>query len=157
MGDRMKKTVKFLSVLTVVSLLLSLSVFFASAKTITYRKGDADGDSKITVLDATTIQKKLASLIPDPDGMISLRGEIGGDTLDVTDATYIQKYLANITTDITDIGVTVTKEIADPTEPQTEPQTEPPTEPQTEAPTQPSTQAATYPYDEYELPFIPTR
>ncbi|MBQ3416838.1 MAG: dockerin type I repeat-containing protein [Ruminococcus sp.] len=141
----MKKTVKIISIITVVSLLLCMSVFFASAKTITYIKGDADGDGTISVLDATTIQKTLASLIMDTDGMITIRGEVGGDTLDITDATYIQKYLAHIDTAVKDINTEVSIEIEDPTEPATEPATEAPT------------QDSTYPYDEYELPFIPSR
>lgn len=143
----MKKTVRLISVLTIAAMLLSLCTIFASAKTVTYMKGDADGDNKITVLDATTIQKSLASLIPDPDGMIAIRGEIAGDKLDITDATYIQKYLAQINIEFMDvIGTEVSIEIEDPTEAVTE-------APSTEAPTQ----DATYPYDEYELPYIPSR
>lgn len=141
----MKKTVKIISIITVISLLLCMSVLFASAKTVTFIKGDADGDGMISVLDATTIQKKLASLIPDPDGMIAIRGELGGDVLDITDATYIQKYLAHIDIAVKDIDTVVSMEVADPTQPATQ------------QPTQAPTQGSTNPYDEYELPFIPSR
>lgn len=58
--------------------------------------GDADNDGKITVLDATTIQKKLANLIKDDDGRIAKCGDVTHDILDITDATFIQKYLAHI-------------------------------------------------------------
>ena len=136
-----KSIIRILCILTVISLLMCMSVFFASAKMITYLKGDADGDNSISILDATVIQKTLASIIFDTDGMISLRGEIGGDGLDITDATYIQKYLAQIPVDVDDIGMEKTVEIQDSTEP----------------PTTPPTENSTYPYDEYELPFIPSK
>ena len=61
-----------------------------------YKRGDADGDGSISVLDATKIQKVLASLEKDTDGMISYRGDVTGDGLDILDATAIQKYLAGI-------------------------------------------------------------
>ena len=58
-----------------------------------YLFGDADGDSKITILDATKIQRLLAALITDDDGRIAIRGNIAGDDLDILDATLIQRYL----------------------------------------------------------------
>lgn len=137
----MKKAIKFISILTVIAMLLCMSVFFASARTVTYLKGDADGDNSISILDATTIQKTLASLIFDTDGMIALRGEVGGDTLDITDATYIQKYLAQIPTDVQDIDTIVSVEIPDPTEPAT----------------QPPTEEETYSSGNYQLPFLPSK
>ncbi|MBQ3417133.1 MAG: hypothetical protein IJH32_04790 [Ruminococcus sp.] len=62
----------------------------------TYLVGDADGDGDISVLDATAIQKHLASLMTYDK--IEIRGKviIEDDPLNVTDATVIQKYLANI-------------------------------------------------------------
>ena len=60
-----------------------------------YLIGDADGDSEITVLDATTIQRVLAEIITDEDGGVALRGDSNGDGLDITDATAIQRYLAD--------------------------------------------------------------
>ena len=61
-----------------------------------YIVGDADHDGKITVLDATAIQKCLAVLISDDDGWIHMAGSVDGLTLNVTHATYVQKYLASI-------------------------------------------------------------
>lgn len=58
--------------------------------------GDADNDGKISILDATTIQKRLANIITDETGRIKLCGDITADVLDITDATQIQKYLAHI-------------------------------------------------------------
>ena len=58
--------------------------------------GDADNDGVISVLDATTIQKKLANLIADSTGRIAYCGDVTKDILDITDATYIQKYLAHM-------------------------------------------------------------
>lgn len=57
--------------------------------------GDVDGDGKVTILDATAIQKKLAS-IP-----VSKFNEVAADVdndkkVTVIDATYIQKYLASM-------------------------------------------------------------
>ena len=59
-----------------------------------YYKGDADDDYVITVIDATLIQKKLASIVDDPDGVIVRNGDVTGDGLDIIDATQIQKKLA---------------------------------------------------------------
>lgn len=156
----MKKSVKLISILTITAILLCMTVLFVSAKTVTYLKGDADGDGTISVLDATTIQKTLASLIIDYDGMIALRGEVGGDSLDITDATYIQKYLAHLKIDIDDINKWISIEV-DPTEAteetasevETQAATEPSTEPPTQAPTDPPVLST----EEYELPFIPSR
>ena len=61
-----------------------------------YKRGDADGDGEISVLDATVIQKVLASVIRDEHGYIAYRGDVTGDGLDITDATAIQKYLASL-------------------------------------------------------------
>ena len=58
--------------------------------------GDADGDGKISILDATKIQRLLADLITDPDGMIALRGDCSENGLDILDATKIQRRLADL-------------------------------------------------------------
>ena len=57
--------------------------------------GDADGDGVVTVLDATTIQKKLASIsVPI---YIEVAADVDGDkVVNVLDATYIQKHLAHM-------------------------------------------------------------
>ena len=62
----------------------------------TYFKGDADGDRKVTIIDATRIQMLLADIaVADPDG-IRLRGDVNGGGLDILDATAIQRFLADM-------------------------------------------------------------
>lgn len=61
-----------------------------------YVQGDANGDGKISVADATTIQKYVASIIELND-IQKAAGEVTGDNrLTVGDATKIQKYIAGI-------------------------------------------------------------
>ena len=62
----------------------------------TYICGDADGDGEVTIIDATRIQRILADLDPDEDGMGSLRGDVNSDGLDIMDATKIQRYLVDL-------------------------------------------------------------
>lgn len=65
-----------------------------------YSYGDANGDGKISVADATTVQKYVASMIDLPD-VQKAAGEVTGDNkLSVTDATKIQKYVAGIVKDL---------------------------------------------------------
>ncbi len=62
----------------------------------TYMIGDADGNSKINIKDATLIQKHLAKLITLSDIEI-VAGDANEDgKLNVKDATEIQKHLANL-------------------------------------------------------------
>ena len=60
--------------------------------------GDADGDGKVTVIDATYIQKKLAS-IKTPTKFFEKEADVNasGNT-DILDATWIQRKLASIAT-----------------------------------------------------------
>ena len=61
-----------------------------------YILGDADGDGKVSVLDATVIQKRLAT-VPVPDTFNEKAACVDGiPTLHIIDATYIQKWLASI-------------------------------------------------------------
>ncbi len=61
-----------------------------------YIKGDVNGDGRVTVSDATLIQKSIASLA-QLDGRQIAAAEITGDrVVSVTDATRIQKYLAGV-------------------------------------------------------------
>lgn len=78
---------------------------------ITYIAGDSDGDGLVTVLDATKIQRVLASLESDEDEMVHLRGNVSGGGLSVIDATNIQRYLATIPVSVP-IGVEVTVEVS---------------------------------------------
>ena len=56
--------------------------------------GDADMDGKITILDATRIQRYLADFVTDDD-IDSEAADISGNGIDILDATYIQRYLAD--------------------------------------------------------------
>ncbi len=61
-----------------------------------YVLGDSDEDGSVSVLDATTIQRLLASLIADDDGKIAVRGNVDQDELlSIMDATLIQRYIAS--------------------------------------------------------------
>lgn len=58
--------------------------------------GDADGDGKLSVKDATAVQKYLAKMI-DLKRQAQLVADVDGNSkLSISDATDIQKYLANI-------------------------------------------------------------
>ena len=61
-----------------------------------YAHGDANSDGKVSVADATAIQKFLAG-ISDFSEVQKAAGEVTGDNkLSVNDATKIQKYLAGL-------------------------------------------------------------
>ena len=77
--------------------------------------GDADNDGEISVLDATTIQRLLASIITDDDGMIALLGDSDGDGLNILDATNIQRYLAGFENAANSVGVRFKPQEDDPT------------------------------------------
>ena len=63
-----------------------------------YLVGDADGDGKVTILDATRIQRWLAGLATD-DEIDALAGDADGDEkITVLDATSIQRWLASMET-----------------------------------------------------------
>ena len=112
-------------------LLLSLAVLILSAVILSFSAGavilgDVDGDGIVTVLDATMIQKHLASIITlsaeqKQAGMVE-----NGDTLSVLDATLIQKKLASLV----DHFPVQDKPIEAPS---TQAPTQPPTQPATEA------------------------
>ena len=57
--------------------------------------GDADGDGSVTILDATTIQRYLASLSVS-DTFNYAAACVSGNELSIIDATYIQRYLASM-------------------------------------------------------------
>lgn len=59
--------------------------------------GDADGDGVITILDATVIQRYLASFAVKNPEIVEERGDISGNGLDIIDATLIQRHLAGFT------------------------------------------------------------
>ncbi|MBQ3417048.1 MAG: CotH kinase family protein [Ruminococcus sp.] len=101
--------------------------------------GDADGDNTLSILDATAIQKRLASL------QVSSYDEEAADadedeTVTVLDATHIQKYIALLPANPR-VGKRL--EYQEPSEPATEPETEPSTVPTDEPMSQPASQPAT--------------
>ncbi len=61
-----------------------------------YYRGDTDGDGKITVMDATMIQRMLASYEDENPNYVKmgLRAQVTGNKLTIMDATAIQRYLA---------------------------------------------------------------
>lgn len=61
-----------------------------------YLCGDSDGNGKVDILDVTLIQRVIANVQSDDDGMIALRSSLSGDTFDITDATYLQRYIAQM-------------------------------------------------------------
>ena len=75
---------------------------------VTFLLGDADGDGAITIMDATKIQRVIAELVDDADGLIALRGDCDGMGLDIMDATKIQRHIADLYV-AEPVGTTVTK------------------------------------------------
>ena len=63
-----------------------------------YLNGDADGNGIVDIFDVTVLQRVLARIIDDPDGLIALRGCITGETLSSIDVTVIQRFLAHMET-----------------------------------------------------------
>lgn len=88
-------------------ILLSAAAFSAAADT-TYIRGDAQGDGSVTVLDATTVQKKLADL--PVYSFNEKAADVDGNGLDINDATNIQRYVA-LFDDPYEIGKTVTEAV----------------------------------------------
>lgn len=80
----------------------SFAVEYAAVKGIqyvstdnAYMVGDADNDGVISIGDVTQIQRVLAELDDDADGMIAKRGAITDVTMSIFDATKIQRWLAH--------------------------------------------------------------
>lgn len=81
---------KCFCVLLIIAVLYSAVIPIAAESG--YKRGDADGDGNVTILDATVIQRKLADL-----HVVSFNekaADVDGDGLNITDATKIQRYLA---------------------------------------------------------------
>lgn len=93
----MKTTSKiFLSTLLIAMLLLT-SVLSATAEPAAYMIGDADGDNAVSVLDATVIQRVVAS-IDVADFNESAADADGDGAVNILDATAIQRNLADLPT-----------------------------------------------------------
>lgn len=97
----MKK--KLISILTMCVLVLSLAAVsmvgtFAAENESEPTKifGDADSDGIITIVDATTVQKYIVSLI-DPTAVDQQIADVDGDGIvTIMDATAIQKYIVGL-------------------------------------------------------------
>ena len=57
-------------------------------------RGDSDGDGRVTIIDATVIQRVLVGL--PVASFNEICSDVDGNGLDITDATKIQRYLADI-------------------------------------------------------------
>ena len=60
----------------------------------TFILGDADGDGIVTIMDATRIQRVLADLVEDTNGLIALRAA-NGEALSIMHATRVQRWLVD--------------------------------------------------------------
>lgn len=74
----------------------------------TFILGDTDGDEDITIRDATIIQRILVEMIDDTDGIMSLRGDVSQDGLDIDDVTMIQRFLVGLSSGYS-IGEEITR------------------------------------------------
>lgn len=103
--------------LFVICLLIAVGMILPVSAESSYVRGDADGDGKVTILDATAIQRNLAAL--PVKSFNEKAADVDGDGLTILDATAIQRYLAGFeNTHSIDKVVTV----PDPTTPPTSPQ-----------------------------------
>ena len=118
----MKKRIT--AILLTAAMLLGVFATMLGAQALMF--GDVDGDGDITVLDATAIQRRLASLSTEAFNEAAADTDGDGDVT-ILDATLIQRYLAGLINEF----------------PATEKPTEAPTVAPTVAPTQPPTQAPT--------------
>ena len=73
--------------------------------------GDADNDGVVSISDVTLIQRILAELEQDDDGMIELRVTNGEEKLNIFNATEIQRYLARLPIERT-IDIPIIKSLA---------------------------------------------
>lgn len=90
------KVKRLLSLILCMAILLSIGIFQVSAEDVdtqTYLLGDADGDGEVSVLDATRIQRYLASLIDETQIDIDA-ADVDSNGIDIIDATQIQRWLA---------------------------------------------------------------
>ncbi len=144
MKQHKKKTAIFLSLLLAIGMVIptlsagaaqSGSAESASAALIL---GDADLDGKVTILDATRIQRHLADLTEITGDALKAADADQDGNITILDATVIQRWL---------VGYEVSTPIGEPLENSdpTEPVTEAPTEPETEVSTEPVTEEPTTP------------
>ena len=119
----MKTFIRISAIVMALALMCALAASF-SAYSFEGLMGDADNDGKVTVMDATCIQRTLAGLCEDADGMTELLGDTNSDGLNIMDATRIQRWLADFAVDHP-VGVYCTFELPDPTQAPTQAPTKP--------------------------------
>ena len=108
--------------------------------------GDCNLDGKVTVMDATFLQRTLAyEELPEDAAWLRVMDTDGSGRITISDVTELQRYLCDM-----DSNPIIGKTFAEvyPTEPATEPITEPGTEPATEPITEPATEPVTEPATE---------
>ena len=90
------RIVTLLMVITLLTVMMNVLSVSSSAETVDRLLGDADVDGKVTVLDATAIQKNLAALMALDYNDKNAADTDADGTLSILDATGIQKYLAHL-------------------------------------------------------------
>ena len=115
---------------TLMCVLLILCTLSANAAVLF---GDTDLDGKVSIVDATYIQRHLAQLTQLSEEQIEVAKVSGNDKLSIIDATFIQRKLAQL------IDKFPVEENSDMTTPTTEPGTETQASTETVAPTQAET------------------
>ena len=87
----MKKQIRIIGL--VLALLMIAAVFAASVSAASYIRGDANADGDVSILDATAIQRYLASF--SVKHFDTKAADVDGDGVNIIDATRIQRYLAS--------------------------------------------------------------
>ena len=103
----MKRIIRSICLITICAIAFSAAAFSASAGSTKYIRGDADGNGNVEISDVTLIQRLLVGLETDPDGKITLRGDVNKNGLDMNDAKNIQRYIAMFS-NVLGIGNSVT-------------------------------------------------
>lgn len=80
--------------LIVCTVMTSLTTVFATSDTNLL--GDVNVDGKVSVRDATAIQKHIARIITFSDNQLSIADVNGDNKINISDATCIQKFVANL-------------------------------------------------------------
>ena len=92
----MRNRIRFTAIVLCMVLMISAVIFPASAAAYDRLLGDADNDGKVTVLDATAIQKYLAALLYFGGNDKNVSDVDADGSVSVLDATCIQKFLAHL-------------------------------------------------------------
>ena len=89
------RTSKLFALLIALSLLLTMT-FTCACESTAVIYGDADSDTNVTIMDATTIQQALAKIITLTKEQEKCALVTGNDDVSIMDATLIQQYIAKI-------------------------------------------------------------